>query len=78
MPGQPYTNPQAPVHIVAGAAGCEEDLQHFGPPLGRWSAVRLSAYGIGHLDGMNATHAKWEQTYAPNGSVADTIWVIKD
>eukprot|EP00759_Apiculatamorpha_spiralis_P029191 PhF_6_TR31479/c0_g1_i2/m.46268 len=73
-----YINPPAPVHIVAGAAGCVEDLQTFGPPLGPWSAIRIAAYGIGHLDVKNSTHAYWEQIAAPNRTIVDSIWVIKD
>lgn len=77
-PGQPYTNPQAPVHIVSGSAGCDENLDRFNGALGPWSAVRDMSYGYGHLDVKNATHVHWEQLYAGNRSVTDSIWLIKD
>ena len=40
-PEQPYTNPQAPVHITTGSAGCREKVDPFikNPP--EWSAFRL-------------------------------------
>merc|ERR1719158_2549428 len=31
-PGAPYTNPRAPVHIVAGAAGCREGHDEYNGP----------------------------------------------
>eukprot|EP01137_Pigoraptor_chileana_P002603 Opistho-2@41675 len=74
----PYVNPLAPIHIVAGAAGCEEMLQPFqNGPLGPWSAVRISDYGYGHVTIHNATHAHWEQLSADK-VVQDEIWIVRD
>jgi len=73
----PYTNPKAPIHIISGSAGCVEDLNTFGPPLGPWSAVRISEYGYGHLTFYNDTHAYWEQLFV-NGSIADSFTIIKN
>lgn len=55
---QPFTNAGAPIHIVSGAAGCDEDLDPFGPEgLGPWSAFRSSTYGYegGRRRGQNFT-----------------------
>jgi len=75
-PLNPYVNPPAPIHIISGSAGCDENLDSFGGPLGDWSAVRISAYGYGHFDIYNSTHAHWEQYYT-NFTVADEIWIEK-
>jgi hypothetical protein len=75
-PSNPYASPNAPVHIVSGSAGCEEDLDTFGATgLGPWSAVRIAAYGYGHLL-VNRTHAHWEQLFT-NYTVADSIVIQK-
>jgi len=76
--GDPYHNARAPIHVITGAAGCDEFLHNFSrSPKGPWSAVRVLAYGIAHLDVHNATHAYIEQIFTPNGSVADSFWVTK-
>ncbi len=78
-PGEPYTNPLAPVHIVAGAAGCEENLGVFDKgPLGSWSALRISDYGYGHVTVVNETHLHWEQLQAESRETVDEIWIIRD
>ena len=74
----PYRQPLAPVHIVAGAAGCAEDLDTFGPPLGGWSAVRIAEYGYGYLTIENHTHAHWAQVDASGEVVLDAITIISD
>jgi hypothetical protein len=66
------------IHLVAGAAGCDENLDTFGPPMGPWSAFRRSAYGYGHLSIANASHALWQQLDAGDSSIQDAIWVIRD
>jgi len=74
----PYTNPGAPIHLVSGSAGCDEDLDTFNGPLGSWSAVRISEYGYAHLTAYNASHLHWEQLDGTSYEVYDEIWVIKD
>jgi len=57
-----YLNPIYPSHLVAGSAGCPEDLDYFAPVLhAPWSAVRSSTYGYGHLTIFNETHIHWRQ-----------------
>eukprot|EP00697_Spironema_sp_BW2_P000969 gnl/Spiro4/11323_TR5977_c0_g1_i2.p1 gnl/Spiro4/11323_TR5977_c0_g1~~gnl/Spiro4/11323_TR5977_c0_g1_i2.p1 ORF type:complete len:487 (-),score=163.52 gnl/Spiro4/11323_TR5977_c0_g1_i2:114-1538(-) len=76
-PNEPYTNPLAPIHLVAGAAGCSEGIDVFEKgPLGVWSAVRIADYGYGHLRIHNATHATWEQL-ATNKTVVDSIDIVR-
>eukprot|EP00615_Pteridomonas_danica_P008672 CAMPEP_0114332848 /NCGR_PEP_ID=MMETSP0101-20121206/3369_1 /TAXON_ID=38822 ORGANISM="Pteridomonas danica, Strain PT" /NCGR_SAMPLE_ID=MMETSP0101 /ASSEMBLY_ACC=CAM_ASM_000211 /LENGTH=401 /DNA_ID=CAMNT_0001463685 /DNA_START=21 /DNA_END=1226 /DNA_ORIENTATION=- len=75
----PYFHPGAPVHLVSGAAGCDEDLQVFDDgPLGPWSAFRNSSYGFGHLDIVNASTALWEEVHGGSGNVVDSITITRD
>jgi hypothetical protein len=79
-PTGPYHNPRAPVHIIVGAAGCDEhsDVFNGGPP-SNWSAVRLgrSEYGYGKLRVWNASHTTWQQIRAPDGAVRDKVTITK-
>jgi len=63
-----YVNPKAPVHIVSGAAGCNEQdgicVNAIFGPKGPWSAYRSwlpGLYGFGKLTVYNSTHLYWEQ-----------------
>ncbi|XP_022103392.1 acid phosphatase type 7-like [Acanthaster planci] len=77
-----YTNPKAPVHIIGGAAGCNDwygsCLDPILYPRGPWSAFRSwlpGLYGIGKLIIHNATHIQWQQLLAINGQVMDDVWI---
>jgi acid phosphatase type 7 len=74
----PYVNPKAPVHIVAGAAGCREGHDQFNGPKGEWSAYRNSNYGYGRLRIANNTHIHWEQIEDVNKTIIDELWLVKD
>ena len=64
-----YTNPTAPVHVVAGVAGCNETdgecLNPMGPSAGNWSRVRLAGdpvqYGYSRFWANNSTYFHLEQ-----------------
>ncbi len=64
-----YDAPKAPVHIIAGAAGCNEDegecLNPMGEAAGTWSRARLAGdpvqYGYSRFWASNATHWHLEQ-----------------
>jgi 3',5'-cyclic AMP phosphodiesterase CpdA len=71
----PYTDPPAPVHIISGAAGNQEQFDVFGPAAD-WSAFRSSTYGFGELTVYNATVAQWRQILA-DGTLLDEINVVK-
>lgn len=62
----PYTDPGAPIHIISGAAGNQEEFDVFGPP-NSWSAFRSVTYGFGELTIFNSTVALWRQVLA-NGT----------
>jgi hypothetical protein len=74
-----YDAPAAPVHIIAGAAGCNEQhgdcLNPMGPAAGAWSRARLAGnpqqYGYSRFWALNATHWHFEQvqTSLPGGPV---------
>ena len=56
----PYRNPKGPVHIVTGSAGCQENLDNFGP-LANFTAFRASDYGFTRMQAFNQTHLYFEQ-----------------
>ncbi|KAH7730749.1 nucleotide pyrophosphatase/phosphodiesterase [Aphelenchoides avenae] len=66
----PYVDPPAPVHIVTGSAGCQENTDTFVVHPGPWSAYRSSNYGFSRMQIFNATHLYFEQTIASNVSIA--------
>src|SRR4051812_33558040 len=92
--GNPYVDPPAPVHVVTGSAGCQENTDTFVPnpnplvgslnaPLNqttlfRWSAFRSSNYGFSRMQIFNKTHLYFEQTIAANDTVEDHFWLIKN
>lgn len=74
-----YYHPGAPIHLVSGAAGCDENLDIFDDGgLGEWSAFRNSSYGVGHFDVINASHALWEQVHGGTGDAVDQISIVRD
>eukprot|EP00118_Oscarella_pearsei_P008592 m.45250 g.45250 ORF g.45250 m.45250 type:complete len:419 (+) comp33576_c0_seq3:37-1293(+) len=81
-----YINPQAPVHIISGAAGCNEGpfslcLNPMLGPKGPWSAYRSwlpGLYGYGLLQAANATHLRWEQKMEFLGVSEDAIWIVQE
>jgi len=79
-----YINPKAPVHIISGAAGCNEQdgicVNAILGPKGPWSAFRSwlpGLYGYGRLRVHNATSLHWEQVYDITGSVEDAIEIVQ-
>ncbi|XP_050666890.1 acid phosphatase type 7 isoform X2 [Leptidea sinapis] len=76
---QPYRNPGAPVHIVTGSAGCQEETNKFKPAPAEWSAFRNSDYGYTRFLAPNHTHIYFEQVdVEKGGEVIDSVWVVKD
>lgn len=77
-PGEPYTDPLAPVHLVTGAAGCREDTDTFNRgALGPWSAVRIADYGYARLTAIDQHTLQWEQVNATTRAVVDEIIIRK-
>jgi hypothetical protein len=78
VPGEPYTNPRAPTHIVTGAGGCQENTDVFAlGALGDWSAVRLAKYGYGQLTIQSDRQLLWEQ-FDQNRNLLDSITMVRD
>ncbi|XP_069118486.1 acid phosphatase type 7-like [Argopecten irradians] len=74
----PYTNPQGPVHIITGSAGCSEDHDDFGNSA-PWSAFRSVDYGYTRMKVYNATHIYIEQVSDDkDGMIIDKLWYIKE
>ncbi|XP_015910291.2 acid phosphatase type 7-like [Parasteatoda tepidariorum] len=75
----PYTNPKAPVHIITGSAGCQENLDPFVDNPAEWSAARFSDYGYTRFNIINNTHLYMEQVSDDqDGIVLDKMLLIKD
>jgi len=75
----PYNNPVATVHIIAGSAGNQEDQQPFVPEPPPWSAFRTDDYGYARMTVYNKTHLYIEQVSDnQGGAVIDHIWIRKD
>lgn len=80
-----YSNPKAPVHLISGAAGCNEAygicVNPMLGPRGPWSAFREwfpGNAGYGKLRIENLTHVYWEQIRAYDGSVIDSVWIKQE
>jgi len=81
-----YINPKAPVHIITGVAGCNEDLGEcinaITKPQGPWSAFRASGraiYGYARMQIFNATHIYWEELEATkNDAILDSVWIVQN
>ena len=58
---EPYTNPKAPIHLLVGSAGCEEEIDSFVKKPEGWSAKRISDYGITEFNVLNKTHIRLRQ-----------------
>ncbi|XP_052767645.1 acid phosphatase type 7-like [Mya arenaria] len=76
---EPYTNPKAPVHIITGSAGCQENHDPFIPDPRPWSAFRSDDYGYTRMKVFNSSHLYLEQVSDDKGgAVIDKIWIKKD
>lgn len=80
-----YTNPQAIVHIITGAAGCNEGdgscLNPIEKPRMPWSAFHSSAqgtYAYGHLNVVNDTHLYLDSFVAEEEAIEDAIWIVQE
>ncbi|CAH0386051.1 unnamed protein product [Bemisia tabaci] len=74
----PYVNPSAPVHIVSGSAGCQENTDTFPNSVREWSAFRSSDYGYSRMKIHNRTHIYWEQYSDDQDKVIDSFWLVKE
>ncbi|XP_060074213.1 acid phosphatase type 7-like [Ylistrum balloti] len=74
-----YNHPQAPVHIITGAAGSGEGADPIGHR-GPWSAF-ASAEGslnsFGRLVVYNSSHLYFEQVKVKDGQPLDSVWVVQ-
>ncbi|XP_077292142.1 acid phosphatase type 7 isoform X2 [Arctopsyche grandis] len=76
---KPYVNPQAPVHIVTGSAGCKEGREPFVLTPPEWSAFHSQDYGYTRLKAYNTSHLYIEQiSDDQNGAVIDKFWIVKE
>ncbi|XP_064622979.1 acid phosphatase type 7-like [Lineus longissimus] len=75
----PYTNPNAPVHIVTGSAGNSEHQSPFFRVPWVWSAKRSDDYGFNIIKVHNKTHINIQfLSQNKDGAIIDEIMLIKD
>uniref|UniRef100_A0A1L8EFG2 Purple acid phosphatase n=1 Tax=Haematobia irritans TaxID=7368 RepID=A0A1L8EFG2_HAEIR len=75
----PYTNAKAPIQIITGSAGCNENREPFSKVLPEWNAFHSNDYGYTRLKAHNGTHLYFEQVSDDkNGDIIDSFWIIKD
>eukprot|EP00048_Salpingoeca_helianthica_P006246 m.96263 g.96263 ORF g.96263 m.96263 type:complete len:536 (-) comp13931_c0_seq3:29-1636(-) len=79
-----YVDPKAMVHIISGAAGCNEDdgvcVNGIPGPRGPWSAFRASVagtYSYCHMTVFNATHLHFDSYAVEEQHVEDDFWVVQ-
>ncbi len=80
-----YINPKAPVHLISGAAGCNEDSGLCENPIlhskGDWSAYRtfgyFHPYSYGHLRPYNNSAMYWDQIRSTDMHRYDQIDIIQ-
>ncbi|XP_060563961.1 acid phosphatase type 7-like isoform X2 [Ruditapes philippinarum] len=76
-----YTDPQAPVQLITGAAGSKHGVDLMSARNESWSAFRMdnkSFNSYGRLKIFNATHLYWEQVAVLNGEVLDSVWITQE
>jgi len=74
-----YVNPKFPVHIVTGAAGCDEGHTSYAKaPNVTWNKYRNDKqWGITTMTVYNTTHLLWQFLSVPNGTVLDEFVLVK-
>ncbi|XP_011432423.3 acid phosphatase type 7 isoform X1 [Magallana gigas] len=76
-----YTNPQAPVQLISGAAGSRHRDDPEKAQREEWSAfanANESLSSVGKLKVLNSTHLYWEQYNLLTKRVIDSVMVIQD
>ncbi|EYC23976.1 hypothetical protein Y032_0014g2250 [Ancylostoma ceylanicum] len=74
-----YKNPNAPVYVISGSAGCHSAYAEFSDTPWPFSAARVNDYGYTILTIANSTHIHLEQISIEKGdSVVDEAWIVKD
>lgn len=76
-----YSNPQAPVQLITGAAGSRHGFDEENKTFSDWSAFRMDIKAFnsyGRLKVYNVTHLYWEQVSVKDSHVLDSIWITQE
>lgn len=82
---QSNVEPNAPIYIVTGAAGCKELHEPFTRPQPPRSAFRSNTFGYSKMTIHNHSHIRWQQImtdptfFGPDqyGKIIDDTWIIQ-
>mmetsp|Transcript_24291 Transcript_24291/g.43210 ORF Transcript_24291/g.43210 Transcript_24291/m.43210 type:complete len:432 (-) Transcript_24291:27-1322(-) len=70
-------NPEAPIYILTGDAGSDHGHEPLSPTPQEWNVIGNEYYGFGVITVYNSTHSFWKQYNSADGSVVDSLWVVK-
>eukprot|EP01062_Namystynia_karyoxenos_P002094 TRINITY_DN10726_c0_g1_i1.p1 TRINITY_DN10726_c0_g1~~TRINITY_DN10726_c0_g1_i1.p1 ORF type:complete len:561 (+),score=165.43 TRINITY_DN10726_c0_g1_i1:89-1771(+) len=73
--GKSFVDPKGPVHFTTGAGGAPK-VDTFGPSAD-FVRKRLSAWAYGRVTAHNATHFTYDHVLNNNGTVWDSVTVVK-
>ncbi|CAJ0947567.1 unnamed protein product, partial [Mesorhabditis belari] len=71
-------NPQAPIHVLSGSAGCHTHIPASDIKRLPYSAYLSDMYGFSLLNVHNATHVFSSFIHAETGNAHDETWISKD
>lgn len=73
---EPYTNPNSPVHVTTGSAGCKYGHDRFRKKP-HYLAFRSRDYGYSRFKVYNSSHLYFEQFSINQDKVIDSFWISK-
>ncbi|RWS17160.1 Iron/zinc purple acid phosphatase-like protein [Dinothrombium tinctorium] len=74
----PYINPKAPVHIISGNAGNNENLSEFDDFQPKWSAKRILDFGFVQMTVLSKKEILIQQVSATTENVIDEFRIMKN
>lgn len=69
----PYFDYEATVHVIAGSAGCHEDIEDWLKEDTPWVAYKSGTYGYGRLTATSNKVLHWEQIDDRTGNIEDSF-----
>lgn len=76
-PNDPYQNPEAPVHIISGSAGCQERIDPFNDKPATGSIKQISDYGYTRLTATRCGLRFEQVSDDQSGTIVDEVTITK-